>query len=115
MLGIIFIIVAAIFVYRTARNNGHKPLIWTIAAVAGFFLIQFGVAVAAGLYIGIGIGAWGWPEDTYEKFGMVIGLIAIVPSVAFVLLILRSVNRVKEGSPPPSSPSMSIFDRQDPS
>ena len=115
MLGIIFIIVAAIFVYRTARNNGHNPVIWTIAAVAGYFLIQFAVAVVAGLYIGIGIEAWGWPADTYEKFGMVIGLIAIVPSVAFVLFILRSVNRVAEGSPPPDSPSMSIFDRQDPS
>lgn len=115
MLGIIFIIVAAIFVYRTARNNGHKAVVWTIAAVAGYFLIQFAVGIAAGLYIGIGIGAWGWPADTYEKFGMIIGLIAIVPSVAYVLLILRSVNRVKEGSPPPDSPSMSIFDRRDPS
>jgi len=114
MLGIIFIIVAAIFVYRTARKNGHKPGIWTIAAVAGFFLIQFGVAVVAGLYIGIGIEAWGWPADTFEKFGMIISLISMVPSVAYVLLILRSVNRVKEGSPPPGSPSMSIFDRQDP-
>lgn len=115
MLAIIFIIVSAVFVYRTARNNGHKPVLWTVAAVAGYFLIQFAVGVAAALYVGIGIEAWGWPADTFEKFGMIISLISMVPSVAYVLLILRSVNRIKEGSPPPDSPSMSIFDRQDPS
>ena len=115
MLGIIFVIVSAIFVYRTARNNGHRAVLWTAAAVAGFFLIQVAVAAAAGLYIGIGIEAWGWPADSFEKFGMIIGLVAMLPSVAYVLFILRLVNRVKEGLPAPNSPSLSVFDRQDPS
>lgn len=68
MLPIIFIIIAAIFVYRTARDNGYNAVLWTIIAIVGFAGIQIAIGLFAGILMGIGIAIWGWPPTLLEDY-----------------------------------------------
>jgi hypothetical protein len=114
MLPIIFVIITAIFIYRTARDNGHNAVLWTVVAVVGYLIIQLGIGLFAGVVIGIGIAAWGWPESALQDYNLLIGLGALVPAIGYVLIIWKIVNRVKDDAPLPKRAETSIFDRNDP-
>ena len=109
MLVVIFVIIAAVFVYRTARDNGYNALLWTVIAVVAFLGVQFLIGVLFGVIVYIGNMAWGWPLSVINDYSFIVGLVALVPSIGAVLLILRHVNTIKDdepvNSPPPPPPT----------
>lgn len=107
MLPIIFVIIAAIFVYRGARDNGYNPILWTVITIVAFLGIQFLTGIVFGLIVALGNVAWGWPLTLIEDYSLIVGLLALVPSIGAVLLILRHVNTIKDDEPvnaPPPPP-----------
>ena len=113
MLPIIFVIITSIFIYRTARDNGHNAVLWTVAAAVGFIVIQFGIGLMAGIFIGVGMALWDWPQSALEDYNLLIGLGALVPAIGYVMIIWKIVNRVKDDAPLPKRSENSIFDRND--
>ena len=110
MLPIIFIIVSAILIYRTARDNGFNSLLWTLAAVAGYIGIYVGVSFFFGILIAVGIEFWDWPQTVLNDYSFFIGLAALIPSVGFVWIIWRYVNRIRDDHIPVSKKSpISIY------
>jgi len=99
MLPIIFAIVSSIFVFRTARDNGFNAVGWTIASIAGFILIQFAIALFIGILMGIGIAVLDWSPSIVDDYSLLIGIVALIPSVIYVLLIMKYVNRVPDSGP----------------
>ena len=109
MIPIIFMIIAAIFVYRTARDNGYNAILWTFIAVVAFLGVQFLIGILFGVIVLIGNRVWGWPMSVIGDYSFILGLLAIVPAIGAVLLILRHVNTIKDDepliSPPPPPPT----------
>ena len=113
MLPIIFAIISSIFIYRTARDNGYNYIGWTVASITGFILIQLAIGLFIGIVAGIGIAAWGWSPTIIEDYTLLIGLVSLIPSIAYVLLILKYVNRVPDNGPIPKRNSTSILSSDD--
>lgn len=108
MIAIIFVIIASVFVYRTARDNGYNAVVWTIVTIVAFLGIQFLTGVLFGVVVTIGNAGWGWPLTLIQDYSLIVALLALVPSIGAVLLILRHVNTIKDNDPvsaPPPPPS----------
>lgn len=108
MLPIIFVIIASVFVYRTARDNGYNAVVWTIVTIVAFLGIQFLTGILFGVVVALGNAVWGWPLTLIQDYSLIVGLLALVPSIGAVLLILRHVNTIKDDDPvsaPPPPPS----------
>jgi small-conductance mechanosensitive channel len=104
-------IIAAIFVYRTARDNGYNAILWTFIAVVVFLGVQFLIGILFGVIVLIGNTAWGWPTSTIQDYSFIMGLLATVPAIGAVLLILRHVNTIKDDEPANPPPPPPTFDK----
>ena len=109
MFPIIFIIVTAVLIYRSARDNGYNAVLWTIAAVVGFIVIQITVGLFAGIVLGIGMAVWNWPPTLFDDYALLIGLLSLIPSVGFVLIIWKYVNRIRDDHIPTKKSPMTIY------
>ena len=109
MLPIIFAIISSIFVYRTARDNGYNAVGWTIASIGGFIGIQLALGLFIGLIMGLGIALWGWSPTIFDDYSLLISIVALIPSIGYVLLILKYVNRVPDSGPLPKRNPTSIL------
>jgi hypothetical protein len=49
--------------------------------------------------MGIGIEFWGWSPSIVDDYSLLIGMAALIPSVIYVLLIMKYVNRVPDSGP----------------
>lgn len=106
MIGTIFIIIAVFFVYRTAKQNGYRPGLWAVAAIAIFFGIQVLVAVGFGIAVLIAAGEDGF-DALFARFSSVVGIASSIAGAAGVMLVLRHVNQIPDehfvDPPPPPS------------
>ncbi len=110
MLPIVFIIVLAILIYKSARDYGRNAILWTVAAVVGYFVVQIAVGTVIFIIAAVGAKLWGWSPTLYDDYAFLIGLIALVPSIGFVLIIWKIVTRVRDDHVPAVKKSpMSIY------
>ena len=116
MLGIfsiVFVIISPFFIYRAAKQNGHRAVFWSLMAL----LLGVGVLIVVPTLIGAVIAfvmfSQGASEADFEKAveipSIVIGYIALAISIGGILLINRHVNKAAEQpsfkNPPPPPPS----------
>lgn len=94
MLPIVFIVVLAILIFKSARDYGRNAILWTVAAVIGYFAIQFAIGIVIGVVSIIGANARGWSPTLVDDYSFLIGLAALVPAVGYVLIIWKIVSRV---------------------
>lgn len=99
MIGIIFLIIATIFVYRTAKENGYNAILWSVITLITFLGVQTVVGLAVGIVIGIGMAAWNWSPTLFEDYTFPIGLISLIAGIGSVMLILRHVNTIRDDEP----------------
>lgn len=101
----ILAILAVWFGYKKARDTGRNGILWGAICGGAFIGVQFFVALAIGITIGIGIEAFGWSETLYEDLEWVITIVAIAASVIALWLLFRFLDRMPvQGSvdvPPP--------------
>lgn len=111
MFPIVFIIVLAILIFKSAREYGRNAVLWTVAAVVGYLVIQFSVGFAIGIISVIGTELWGWSPTLIDDYSFLIGLGALVPAVGYVLILWKIVTRVPENYVPTVKKSpTSIYD-----
>lgn len=105
MFGFLFLIVATVFIYRTARSNGYNPILWSVVTVAVFFGIQIAFSLILGIILAIGTAVWGWSPDALEAYSFPLGLVVLAASIGGIMLVLRHVNTIRDDEsvnlPPP--------------
>lgn len=107
VLQIAFIIIATIFVYNTAKQNGYNAILWSVITVAAFFGVQFLLGIIVGIILGLAMIYAGWMPDSVFGLTTIINLVILALGAGSVLLILRYVNQIKDdefvNAPPPPS------------
>src|SRR5687768_11292856 len=101
----ILAILAAWFGYKKAKETGRNGILWAFIATAAFIGTQFFCGMAIGVFLGIGVGFWGWSETIYDDYSTVVTIISIVASIGSLLLVFRYLDKVPDerafNSPPP--------------
>lgn len=110
LIALIGVIVAAVFAYRTARDNGRNGPLWALATLGVGFLFQIVIPMIVGLVLAvIFLSSGGATEQIQEKVETpagIVGFISIFLSVVGIWLILRHVSKLPvqrpiENVPPP--------------
>jgi len=109
VLQIVFIVVVAIYIFRTARRYDRNPYLWTAGAVVAFFGVQILLAFLIGGVLIIGAIALGWSENILDENAYVFGIVCAIPAYAVVWFISKRVSVVKDElvqlqPPPPNFP-----------
>lgn len=111
LLRLIVVIVAAVYVYRTAKQYERNAVAWTLTTLGAGLGLQLILPLFIGIVIGIIMVAGGSSHDEIQAAiylpALIISVVCIVLSVAAVLLILRHVAKIPEEktfTPPPSPP-----------
>ena len=112
IIGIVFIVVFTIQVYKTASGTHRNGAGWAAATAVVGFTIQFGMPIFVGLVYGIYLAATGRGRNGIDQpvFGLfaLIELAGIVFSVVGMWLIMRHVSKIPDDDvipPPPPPPS----------
>jgi MFS family permease len=103
-------ILAAWFGYKKANESGRNGLLWAFICAGAFIGTQLGCGLLFGLFLGLGVAAFGWSENIYETYSVLINLAAIVLSVFVVYLLFRYLDRLTEDDPKPEVPPPPTFD-----
>ena len=104
-------IITAWLAYREANNSGRNGILWAIIGAGVFLGTQFIVALAIGAFIGVGIVAFGWPEDAYDAYEIPITIAAIAASIFTSWLLVKYLQRAPREqaptsvTPPPPPPT----------
>jgi len=107
--GLIFVIVAPFFIYRSAKQNERNAIFWAVLALVVGLGIQIVLPLLVGMIIAIVMFAQGSSEaeiqSAIEGPAIIIGIFSLVFSVVGVLWIMKHVNTIPEQesfiSPPP--------------
>lgn len=94
--------------YKKAKASGRNGALWSLICGFTFIGIQLAVGLAIGLFLGIGTQVWGWDATLADRYSIVWSLAAFVPSIIFLLLIFRYLDRIPEEpiqSVPPPPPT----------
>lgn len=109
MLQIVFIVVIAIYIFRTARQYDRNPYLWAGVAVLAFFGIQIFLGFLIGIGLMIGVMTLGWSESIIYDNTFFIGVVCAIPAFIAVWFISKRVSVVKDEPieiqpPPPDFP-----------
>lgn len=114
ILGLVFVIVAIVYTYKSAKENGRNAVLWALLAFAVGFGIQFVIPFLLGVVVSVVMIAQ--EREVYEiqqslvTHGQVIGLLFLAASVVGVWLVLRKASQLRDDEPlaaPPPPPDFS--------
>lgn len=95
---VVFIIIAPLFVYLTAKKNGHKPVYWALITLAVGVGFQFVLPVIIGIVLAIVLGSTGTSPNaiqaTIQGYSLIFNISSSILNVIGVLLILRRVSKI---------------------
>ncbi len=100
-------IITAWLAYKKANENGRNGILWAFIGAGVFIGTQLLVSLAIGIFLGIGVGLWGWSETVFETYNIPITIVAVIASFFTSWLLLKYLERRPENNtftPPPSPP-----------
>ncbi len=102
----IFAVLFAYYAYQKANKSNRNGLLWAAIALGAFIGTQLLVGLLIGVFLGIGVGAFGWSENIFDTYSLPINIVAIVISGLVAYLILRYLDKVPDEqnsytAPPP--------------
>lgn len=100
MIGLILLILAPIYVYRNAKQNGHNAGFWTVITIAIGLFGQIFLPIAIGITIGVVMAVNGSSETEIEKtvssYSFILTIASIVVTAFGYYLIANKINQVKD-------------------
>ena len=101
-IGLIVLVIAPFYIYRSARENGHNPWLWTLLAIGAGVGLQIILPFLIGmLLVALMTGAGRLPSDMDESmrnYSFFIGMLSLALSLTAFLLISQYVSQVKKKS-----------------
>jgi 4-amino-4-deoxy-L-arabinose transferase-like glycosyltransferase len=101
----LLVILAFWFGYKKAKATGRNPWLWAFICSGVFIGTQFVTGFLIGGILGLGIAIADWPEDIYDRYSILITIVAIVVSLVALWLVFRYLDRVPQeptfDQPPP--------------
>lgn len=111
ILGLIFIVIAAVFIYRFAKQNGRNAIVWALVALVVGFGVQIVIPIIIGIAIAVIMLSSGSTKRELEQVSMsyayIINISFMILSVLALALIMRQVAKIPEEksfAAPPSPP-----------
>lgn len=108
----IFAVISAWLAYKRAKIAGRNAIGWAAIAAAVFIGTQLAVQFGIGIFLGVGIAAFGWSNTILETYSIPATILAIIASFGTTWLVLRYLDKIPEDeasfSAPPAPPT---FDR----
>ncbi|MFT3744133.1 MAG: hypothetical protein QM785_07550 [Pyrinomonadaceae bacterium] len=102
-------IFAFYFGYKKAKATGRNAVLWSFICGLTFIGVQIIVPLAVGIFLGLGIGLFGWNENLYEDLTWPITFVGIGASIVALFILFKMLDRVpKEPTaelPPPPPPT----------
>ena len=91
---------------QLARERNRSALAWSFIGIGAWIGAELLVGLSIGLFYGLGVVMWDWPEDSAapNAIAYVAALIAALLSVQGVSRILRNLPREEDLAPPPAPP-----------
>lgn len=108
----ILAILAIWFGYKRAKATGRNPFLWAAICGGTFIGVQWIVAIALTVLIGVGVEGFGWSETLYDDLSWLIYLLAIVASIICLLLLFRFLDKVPQEPVADAPPPPPAFDRE---
>lgn len=109
----IFAIISAWLAYKRAKDAGRNAVGWAAAAAGVFIGTQLLIQLGLGVFLGLGIAAFGWSESILETYAIPATIVSIAASFGTTWLLLRYLDKIPEEetlySAPPAPPN---FDRE---
>ncbi len=86
---------------RLAREQNQSPWKWSLLAIAAWIGGELVVAVILGIFYGVGVEFWGWPENEPALFTLLLYISSLAAAIGSVALVRRILTNRKEFPPPP--------------
>jgi hypothetical protein len=114
LFGLAIVVVATFFVYKTAKENGRRPLSWALANFGvgiGFqIILPFVLATAVAIFLLLSGESQDKLQDAMMGPGWIIIFVGLSSSIVGMGLILRFVAKIPEGATViPAKRDLSIF------
>lgn len=97
ILTILFAVAAPLFVYITAKKNGHKPVYWALITLAVGIGFQFILPIIIGIILAVALVGMGNSPNSVEpiiqSYSLIIGISCSILNIIGVLLVWRRVNK----------------------
>ena len=115
LIGLVFIVVFAYFVAKTAKENGRNPVLWCLASLVTGFGLQWFAPLLIGIVIGVVLVMTGTPvekiQSVFEGWAITLTIVPMILSVVGMFLILRHVAQLQEDEPEINLPPPPVFDQ----
>ncbi len=110
-------IFAFYFGYKKAKATGRNAVLWAFICGLTFIGVQIIVPLAIGIFLGLGIGIFGWSESIYDDWTWLITLVSVGASIVALLILFRILDKVPDDPQPelPPPPPPSTFEQDTPS
>jgi hypothetical protein len=100
MIGLILLILAPIYIYRNAKQNGHNAILWTVITIAIGLFGQLFLPLMIGITIGIVMAMNGATETEIENsitpYTFIINIASIVVTAFGYFFVANKINKVKD-------------------
>lgn len=95
---VLFSVVAPLFIYLTAKKNGHKPIYWALITLTVGIVFQFILPIIVGIILAVALVKMGNSpnsvQPTIQSYSLIIGISGSILNAIGVLLVFRRVNKV---------------------
>jgi uncharacterized membrane protein len=117
IIGLIAVIIATYFTYKTANDNGRSGPLWALATFGVGFGLQFIVPILIGIVMGVILISSGMSaEDIGENINgiaAILGIVLLFLSFIGIWLIMRHVAKLPEDVQVGSVPPPPTFDQNE--
>lgn len=86
---------------RLARERNRSAWKWSLIGIAAWIGAELVVAVGLGIFYGVGMALWGWPEKEPAIFTLLLYVAALCAAIGSVTLVRHILSNQKEFPPPP--------------
>jgi len=102
----ILFILAAYMTYKKDKMTGRSGILWAFITAGVYIGVQLLLALAIGVFLGIGVELFGWSESVYDDYNLAVTAVCIVGSFGGVWLVFRYLDKIPSeeetfAAPPP--------------
>ena len=108
LIGVLLVVLSTIFIYRTAKQNGHNVGLWTTVSILAGIALEFVIPLAAGVIMAIVLRSSGKSatqiQDDILTPVIILSVVCLILNLVVVVLIMKKISLVtdeKLAEPPP--------------